>query len=145
MHTLTVVLLPRSTSDLREAAANLFRPHRVDWDDDTRPWRLDYWSLGDENIKDEFTARALGLSTDNEDDEDLCGNVCFVSRLSPDFIPGAVVTPEGTWCDLLDHGWRLVDGDTPANRDAEAQWAQQVKQLFAMYVNYIAVEFDTHS
>ena len=76
MHTLTVVLLPRDCPNLWEAAVELLKPHRIDWEDVQKGWRLDYWAMGHGNIADEFTAIELEIS-----DGDLAENVCLVSRI----------------------------------------------------------------
>jgi hypothetical protein len=141
MHTLTIVLLPRDTPDLWQAGSDLLKTHRIDWDDVDRPHRLDYWTVGSESVADPESAAALGVAGE----ADLARNVCLVSRLLPGFVPGAVVTPDGQWYDLADHGWRFIDGDTPTNRTAEAGWAAQVRGLFAAHASCVAVEFDTHS
>jgi hypothetical protein len=141
MHTLTIVLLPRDTPNLSQACSDLLKPYQLDWDDLDRPSRLDYWTIGDESIADADSATTLGVA----DDRDLARNVCLVSRLRPDFVPGAVVTPEGQWYDLSDHGWRFIDGDTHANRTAMVGWAAQVQELFATHEDCVAVEIDTHS
>jgi hypothetical protein len=96
MHTLTIVLLPRDTPNLYQAGSDLLKRHRIDWDDVHRPSRLDYSTVGGESIADEESAAALGVAGDL----DVARNVCIVSRLRPDFVPGAVVTPDGRWYDL---------------------------------------------
>jgi hypothetical protein len=136
MHSATLVLLPRDTRDLWDAGANLLRPHRGEG----RPFRLDYFTVGDGHIADSDSATAFGVA----DDVDLARNVCLVSRLRSDFLPGALVTPDGRWYEPEDHGWGFIDGDTPANRAAEATWVQQVRQLLATHADCVAVEFDTH-
>ena len=142
MHTVTVVLLPPGTPDLWQAGSDLLRAHRLDDDSNAvRPYRLDYWTVGGGSIEDAESAAALRVAGD----PDMAPNVCLVSRLPPDFAPGALVTPDGRWFDLMDHGWRLLDGDSPANRAAEAAWAEQVRQLLAAHADCVAVEFDTHS
>lgn len=141
MHTRTIVLLPPGAKNLWQVGADLLQLHRVDWDDDSKPSRIDYWAVGHGSIADEFTATALGVVGD----PDLARNVCFVSRLRPEFEPGAMVTPDGRWYDLFDHGWRFVDGDSPANRTAAAAWAAQVQDLLRIHADCVAVEFDTHS
>lgn len=141
MHTLTIVLLPAGAGDLWRASSELLERHRLDWDDVGRPSRLDYWTVGGGALADEITAVELGVV----DNPDLARNVCFVSRLRVDFVPGAVVTPDGRWHDLADHGWRLRDGDSRANRAAQARWAAHVRELLAAHAGCVAVEFDTHS
>lgn len=141
MHTLTVVLLPRETSDLWQAVHDLLQPHRIDWDDPDKPSRLDYLAVGAETIADEESAMALGVTSD----EDLVRNVCFVSRLRPDFVPGAVVTPDGRWYDRMDYGWLPPWEKNPANAAADAKWMAQVCELFATHGSCVAVEIDTHS
>ena len=46
----------------------------------------------------------------------LAGRVCEMNRLPPESIPGAVVTPDGAWHDLQDHGWRMVGERVPMAR-----------------------------
>ncbi|MBA4019442.1 MAG: hypothetical protein C0483_19935 [Pirellula sp.] len=141
MHTLTVVLVLPDTANLWETCRDLVRPHQIVWDDLDRPSRLDYWTVGRESIADAESAALLGVA----DDEDLARNVCFVSRLPPDFVPGAVVTPDGRWYDLQDHGWRFIARDEPDSLAAETRWLAQVRELFAAHRSCVAIEIDTHS
>ena len=140
MHSLTVVLLPPNTRDLQRAAEELLEPHLVAGGAD-RPARLDFWTAGRENIADEFTAQTVGVSAV----ANLRRNVCFVSRLAADLVPGAVVLPGGAWHTFFDHAWQFADGERNLNPSAWVQWTQVVKQLFATYPDHIAVEFSTHS
>lgn len=141
MHVRTFVLLPPDTSDLRGAAAALLRPHRLDEDAPERPWRLDFWTVGWNEIGDPDTATSLGVA----DDPDLAPNVCRVSRLPPDVLPGAVVTPDGRWHDLADHGHRPLRGRSWANRRAEAAWQQAVRALLADHPDHLVLAVDTHA
>lgn len=138
MHTVTIVLLPPTAADLWQAGSDLLRPHR---DGGDRPSRLDHWTVGGGAIADDTSAAALGVGVD----PDLARNVCFVARLRPDFVPGAVVTPDGGWHDLADLGWRFLPGDNPANRAAWDGWVDRVRQLLVDHPSCVAVEFDTHS
>jgi len=133
MHTVTIVLLPRGTPDLYDAAAALLRSHY--------DRHLDYFTIGNESLDDFESAQLLGLA----DDEDDAKNVCFVDRLRPDFVPGAIVTPDGRWFDLADHGWRFIAGDTAENRAAWEKWTVQVRSLFDAHRDHIAFEVDTPS
>jgi hypothetical protein len=140
MHTVTLVLLPRGTQNLWNAGADLLGPYRM-IDDELKPdTKLDYWCVGGGNIKDDLSATQLNVATN----PDLASNVCLVSRLPVDFIPGAVVTPDGKWHDLCDFGWRLMRGDSPENRAALELWDEEARKLFAVHEDCIAVEFDTH-
>lgn len=138
---MTIVLLPRGEADLWESAAMLLRRHS---DENVLPGqraRLDYFTVGRDSLDDLESAKLLGVT----EDEDLAKNVCLVERLRPDFVPGAIVTPDGRWFDLTDHGWRFIDEDSSANRAAWAQWSAQVRAIFDMHRDHIAVEVDTHS
>jgi hypothetical protein len=140
MHTLTLVLLPPDTVNLWQAGEKLLRPFQM-IDDERKPdTRLDYWTVGGGNIRDELSAVQLAVAANR----DLASNVCFVSRLPVDFIPGAIVTPDGKWHDLSDFGWKLIKGDSQDNRDTKIFWANEVGMLFAAHKDCIAVEFDTH-
>ena len=140
MHTLTLVLLPPDTLDLWKAGEDLLLPYRMIDDERTSATHLDYWCVGGGNIHDEPTAAKLGVTAD----PDLSSNVCFVSRLRWDFIPGAIVTPDGKWHDLSDYDWKLLKKDSQDNRDAEIFWANEVGKIFSAHKECIAVEFDTH-
>lgn len=141
MHVRTFVLVPPDTPDLRSASAALLRPHRLDEDAPERPWRLDYWTVGDGEIGDAETAAALGIAAD----PDLAANVCRVSRLPPDVVPGAVVTPDGVWHDLADHGHRPFDGASRANRRAMDAWRVAVQALLAAHPDHLVLAVDTHA
>lgn len=108
-----------------------------EWTPDTH---LDYWTVGGGNINDSFTAAQLGVAAN----PDLATNVCLVSRLPVDFIPGAIVTPDGKWHDLSDFDWKLIRGDSQDNRNAQIFWADAVGGLFATHKDCVAIEFDTH-
>lgn len=101
---------------------------------------MDYWCVGGGNIKDEQSATQLGVATN----PDLAANVCFVSRLPTDYLPGAIVTPDGEWNDLSDYGWRMIQGDSQHNAFAHERWKLEVRTILAAHADCIAVEFDTH-
>lgn len=110
-------------------------------DDELTPnTHLDYWTMGRGNINDAYSATKLGVATN----PDLATNVCLVSRLPLEFIPGAIVTPDGKWHDLSGFDWKLMEGNSQDNRSAKIFWADHVGGLFATYKDCIAVEFDTH-
>lgn len=141
MHTVTIVLVPLPVSDLREAVRQRLAIHRLDEEQADRAWRLDYWTVGQEQIGDAESAAVCGVGAD----PDLAGNVCLVPRLPAQFLPGAIVTPEGRWHDLCDFGWKPVNGDSRPNRESYAQWVRHVRELLAANANCVAVEVDAHS
>jgi hypothetical protein len=134
MHTVTFVLLRPPLGDLSSTIDTLIEPHRPER-------RLDYWTLGDGNITDPETAAALGLTGD----EEFGMNVCFVSRLGERRTPGAIVTPDGTWYDLFDFGWKFMQRDTPEGQEAYARWCAHAAEVLAAHQDCVAVEIDTHS
>jgi hypothetical protein len=140
MHSTTFVLLEPPFENLLERAEALLEPHRLDEDNYREGWKTDYWSLGDESIRDDDTARAIGIV----DDEDLEKNVCFVHKLARDVRVACIVTPDGTWHDVADHGWRGYEVNA-ANLAALENWRAEFRALFEKWAHCVAVEFDTHS
>ena len=134
MHSVTFVLLRPPIGDLDAAIDALLRPHQPSR-------RYDYWTIGDGNITDPETSAALGLTGD----EEFGPNVCFVSRLGGRVTPGAIVTPDGAWHDLVDFGWKFRERDTPAGQEAYARWCAHAAEVLAAHEDCVAVEIDTHS
>ena len=141
MHSFTIVLLPPPFDDLRARANALLQRHRLDEDTYAPGWRTDYWTVGDETIRDEATERELGVTPDDS----IHHNVCFVRNLAPGVGPSAVITPDGQWHDLFDFGWRFSPTETPQNRDAWERWLVHLRGVLDAHAHCVAIEFDTHS
>jgi hypothetical protein len=142
MHSVTFILLRPPFSDLTDRIMAVIEPHRMD-DESYDPSRhFDYWTAGDgDNINDPETEAAIGLAPDDMHHD----NVCFVSRLEGRRTPGAIVTPEGDWHDLYDHGWKFRERETPQGIAAYERWSAHAAELFAANQDCLVVEIDTHS
>jgi hypothetical protein len=140
VHTRTLVLLRAVPERLWDAVGDQLRPHRLDEEHPTKRWTHDYWSIGEGTIGDAATIEQYGLQT-----QEAGQHVCLVSRLPKDYVPGAILTPEGSWYDLFDHGWRLMDDTSLTNRRALDEWRVQVRELLDTYHDCLAIEVDTHS
>jgi len=113
------------------------QPFKVDWDD-PKPWRWDrYDLLGDGPFADDEVNRLVSGF-------DVPSRVCRISHLPPDYEVSAAVTPDGRWHDLVDFGWRLVDGNSPQNREALIQWQAHFREIVAQHPDAIGVEVDCH-
>ena len=141
MHSITFVLLRPPIVDIEETIDALLLPHRLDEQHYDRPWRYDYWTIGDGNITDAETAAAVDLAGDG----DYGPNVCFVSRLGDRCTPGDIVTPDGVWHGLYDFGWKFLERETPAGEEAYARWCAHAAEVLAAHQDCVAVEIDTHS
>lgn len=141
MHSVTFVLLRPPIANLRDTIDALLQPHCLDEEHYDPSWRYDYWTIGDGNITDAETAAALGLTGD----EAYGPNVCFVSRLGDRRTPASIVTTAGVWHDLSDFGWKFMERDLPAGREAYARWCAHAATVLAAHQDCVAVEIDTHS
>src|SRR5262245_34116693 len=120
---MTYVLLRPPFGDVRASAQALLRPHLIEDDNGVfnKNGHLDYWTTGDESIRDAETAASLGITADDY----LDGNVCFVSRLAGRDFPSCIVTPDGKWEDSFDFGWKLRNPDAE-NEKALKAWQARV-------------------
>ncbi len=102
----------------------------------------DYWEIG---------GRWLGLfkplPSPVNDDEELHTNIARVRDIPDDFLPAAIVTPEGDW-----HAGPIVMEDElfEAHRDEEEldprrDWAQEARALLSQYPDDTAIVVDCHS
>src|SRR5688572_12233699 len=114
MHYDVLVILGPPIPNLREKVAERMRPFKIDEDEPKpRAWsRWDYYVLPDDGPFAD--AEALGLVSGF----DVPSRVCRMSHLPADYAASAAITPDGAWQDLEDFGWRLVDGDSPHNKEA---------------------------
>lgn len=73
------------------------------------------------------------------------GNFCLSANLPSDYVPGALITCDGTWHDLSDFGWRMVARNGRSNRDAMAQWTVRYHELIRQADFQWVVEIWAHS
>jgi len=90
----------------------------------------------------------LGLDIESEDGgfnfspehESLENNSCRVKDIHKDFIPFAVVTPDGLWHEKGEMGWWAV----VTNEKSDSKWKREVKSIFKKYPDHWAVLLDCH-
>jgi hypothetical protein len=118
MHYNVLIILNPPLPNLRERVDEVMRPFKLDWDDEVscRTARWDWCSLpADGPFRDpDAGGSANGFEPLNR--------VCRLSHLPPDYLVSAAITPDGTWHDLADFGYRLIDEDSPRNEEALARW-----------------------
>jgi hypothetical protein len=137
MHYDVLVILDPPVPNLREKVAERMQPFKVDWDD-PKPWRWDWYSLPDDGPFAD--GEVLGLVSGF----DVPSRVCRMSHLPVDYGVSATITPDGSWHDLEDFGWRLVDGDSPQNKEAFAKWQAHFREIVAQHQHAIGVEVHCH-
>lgn len=125
MKSVLLVLLPPGAADREAALRAALEPHRLDEDDleSIRRHHWDYWVHRDDPPS--YRAAAHWL----EEVENIAG----------------VLTPDGHWHDLQDHGWRLLSGDSPANRAALTRWHDAARELLERWAECEAVEVIVHA
>ena len=133
-----LVLLDPDLSDFDTALAAILEPHRLDEDAESWPsYHWDYWHLTTDPFGEPKTATT--------DIDAKCGhNACVVGTLHDDYLPSAVITPDGCWNDLSEHGWRLIDDPCESNSNAMREWEERFAKLRTKHSNMIGVEVLHH-
>lgn len=70
--------------------------------------------------------------------------VSEVERLPTDLVPGALITPDGSWHDLAEEGWSMMDEPSASNEGALARWKVRYRKLLAENPCCWVVEFSAH-
>lgn len=138
-----LVLLDPSTVELKTEVARCLEPHRLDEDsiESIKAHHWDYWVLAHPgHLRDDELAATVG---GNDDGALECA--AFVRNLPPHYLPSGVITPDGSWHDLQDFGWRFLDHPSDANTEAEQRWESHFRALLVAFQPYIGVEVITHS
>jgi hypothetical protein len=73
------------------------------------------------------------------------GNTCDVNRLPPNLNSGAIVTPDGTWHDLRDFGWKMTTEPSQKNQEAATRWDLRVRELLSPHPDCWVVAIWAHS
>lgn len=135
-----LVLLDPSVPDLDAALKARLEPHRLDEDAESWPeYYWDYWL---------FTSDPFGDTKPTNSDIDIdakcVDNARVVGNLDDEYIPSAVITPDGQWNDLSEHGWRLIDDPCESNSNALREWELRFASLRANHSRCIGVEVLYH-
>jgi hypothetical protein len=132
-----LLILDLPIADLREKVAERMQPFKVDWDD-AKPWRWDWYSLPDDGPFTDSEVIGIGGAFD------VPSRICRMSWLPADYGVAAAITPDGTWHDLEDFGWRLVDGESPQNKEALARWHSRFREIVAQHQDCIGIVVHCH-
>lgn len=140
-----LVLVPYDVpgSGLSDAVMSRLEQHRrTESDESPRCGRFDYLvgAFG-QTLNDPIAEGRLPV----EERAAWSGNVCDKSRVPAAFVPGALVTLDGTWHDLSDFGWRMVNETSAANQDALARWSAHYRSLLATAPECWVLEVWAHS
>lgn len=108
----------------------------------------DYWTYGEDLLEKNHAGLGafFGQHRQRWGDE-LCRHLCPLALLPADIQPGAILTSDGQWHDLMDHGWRMTNQQYAPEKNAEplAQWKKKVSALFKQYNHTLALLLDCHS
>lgn len=143
MKTLLYVFVPESTGpfELEDTLYEILEPFRLKQDDTIQPhWHFDYLCWFEPTLNCAATDAELPPQLHHN----YAGHITRLSRLSPDALPGAVVTTDGQWHDLSDFGFRLMN-DAKANAIAEQNWRQCFWDLVDQSPNCWVIETWAHS
>ncbi len=142
LNTQVFVLVPYSVgpTEILSYADELLERHRKH-QDKPRHSRWDYLCGAAGCFKDSVAKGRLPAKVRRT----LHHRVCEAERLPTEFVPRALVTPDGTWHDLGDYGFAPVDGDSPSNREARSRWAARYVELIRDHPHCWVLEYDAHS
>jgi hypothetical protein len=140
MHYDVLVILDLPVTHLREKVAEQMRPFRLDWDhaESVSRSRWDWYSLPPDGPFSDPGVR--GLISDLA----LLSRVCRMAQLPLDYSVSAAITPDGTWHDLEDFGWRLIDGDSPQNKETLTKWQSHFRDIVVRHQGAVGVEVHCH-
>ena len=144
MKTQVFILIPYDVppAEFHDFEDLLLESHRTGEDDPPRVGHFDYL-VGPlrKSLNDPVAAGRLPPSVRRA----YSGNICERANLPEGVVPGALVTPDGSWHDLFDFGWRMVNESSEANLEAFAQWTAHYRELIATYEDCWVVELWAHS
>ncbi|MBC8163614.1 MAG: hypothetical protein H7Z42_20600 [Roseiflexaceae bacterium] len=141
MKTQVFVLVPYSLgpSALVELADALIMRHQM-LDEDRSVGRFDYLVGSSGCFDDPIAEGRLPARVRRS----LHHRVCEMERLPIEFVPGALITPDGLWHDL-DNDGRLVNGDGQANPNALTRWEARYRELITQHPYCWVLEYRAHS
>ena len=136
------VLLESPVESIADRLKHTLEKYRLDEDDieciQAHHW--DYWQFPTEGYFSDAEIRRAFPS----EPSDLLRNSAYVRNLPKDYHTSAVIAENGTWSDLEDFGWRLIDQPSPSNDKAMEQWTSRLRELLAAHQNHICVQVITH-
>ncbi|HRI69837.1 MAG TPA: hypothetical protein PK156_36660 [Polyangium sp.] len=82
----------------------------------------------------------------DEDGHSYQGNVARVRDISPNTLPGAIVTADGLWYEQPVDISGIVDieEELPYEKQAHQRWCQQVTDIYAQHSGHFVVVVDVH-
>lgn len=138
-----LVLIDCSTQDISASLHASLNQHELDWDDDVsienRHW--DYWVFA---LDGQALDATLAKDFPN-DDASVLANAAYVGNLPDDFTTTGVICLDGSWIDVDDFGWRMLNEPSNANNDALDQWQQRLRQVLEDNRQHIGVQVIVHS
>jgi hypothetical protein len=133
-----LVILNPPIPNLLEKVAERMHPFDANWEDRKQPWRWDWYSMPEDGPFADPDALRLVNGID------VPSRACRISRLPFDYSVAAAITPDGTWHDIQDFGWRLMDEGSPRNKEAAAKWHAHFRDIVSQYQDAIGVEVHCH-
>jgi hypothetical protein len=143
LKTQVFVLVPYSfgADAVLEVADRLMGQHRRQAEDARSRGRFDYLVGPDGCFRDHVAEGRFPKKIQRS----VVGKICEIERLPSNLVPGALVTPDGNWYDLSDHGWQLLNEGSEANQNARSSWANRYHELIRAHPHCWVLEFCAHS
>jgi hypothetical protein len=137
-----LVLLECPVESIADRLKRALEKHRLDEDDiqSIQAHHWDYWQFPTEGHFSDVEIQ----KTFPSESSDLLRNSTYVRNLPNDYRTSAVITEDGTWSDLEDFGWHLVNQPSASNDKAMEQWNSRLGGLLAAHQDHICVQVVTH-
>ena len=136
------VLIEDKIISIGKCLENALEWHHLDEDSiqSIRNHHWDYWIFPQENGFDDKELRENYL----QESEELLNNAAYVRNLPQGYTTSGVICCDGSWIDLQDFGWRMVDEPLTRNRKATEEWLMKLREILAANKEKICVQIITH-
>ncbi|MBM9500590.1 hypothetical protein JWG44_10065 [Leptospira sp. 201903071] len=141
MHSHLTVIIPNYTKDIYAELKKIIEPHRRDEDDikSIRSHHFDYWYFPSDLLIDEELKANYP-----EDHEEVLNHSSYAKNLPEIYYTSGVIFPDGSWIDLQDFGWRLLNEPSLKNEYAWRNWLKRFQQLIAAHKEQICTQIIVH-
>lgn len=136
------VLIHNSTKDIRASLQQTLEPYRLNEDgiESIRSHHWDYWYFPSEPILNDNELKEKYSNASSE----ILENSSYVKNLPKDYATSGVILLDGTWIDLQDFGWKMLNEPSSKNEEAWTKWIKKLRQILNENKEHMSVQINTH-
>ena len=136
------VVIDNSVENIEKQLRIVLEPHRLDEDnpESIKAYHFDYWHLyhstaiKDEELAADYPAESI----------DILYNSRYIRNLPKNYTTSGVISADGSWADIRDFGWSMINEPSTSNEKAMAKWKVKLQDILAKNINKILVEVLIH-